>query len=352
MLAELPRTWRQIPYTRHMSKLTFNQRKLTLAPHESVLDCLLRHGEALPYACKAGMCQACIVRAVDCEASEESSKWIKPALQQKGYTLACKWFPDHDVSAAPPLLADFALAATISELTPLNAHVLKVVLAVAEPRRVVGFNAGQYVTATNPHGCARAYSLANDFQTDNCLELHVARTSHGEWSGWLFNQAKLGDTLYLNGPHGTCYYDRPEDSDAPLLLAGTGTGLAPLLGIVRTALQQGHSADIHLYHGGRSREQLYLSDLLQQLANRHSNFHYHPCVKEADSSTDADLLVGKLEQVVATHANAAQLRHSRVFLSGAPDFVHSLRKKLFLQGARAEHIHCDPFTERTVTTAT
>ena len=85
-----------------------NQQRLELQPHETVLDCLLRHGVALSYACKAGMCQACLVRAVGCEASEESRKWIKPALQAKGYTLACKWVPDTDVGAALPDLADFA----------------------------------------------------------------------------------------------------------------------------------------------------------------------------------------------------------------------------------------------------
>ena len=54
-----------------MSTLTYRDRHLALKPQESVLDCLLRNGEALPYACKAGMCQACLVRTVDCEATEE-----------------------------------------------------------------------------------------------------------------------------------------------------------------------------------------------------------------------------------------------------------------------------------------
>ena len=46
-----------------MSEVEFKQQRFTREPYESVLDCLLRHGQALPYACKAGMCQACLVRA-------------------------------------------------------------------------------------------------------------------------------------------------------------------------------------------------------------------------------------------------------------------------------------------------
>ncbi|MES2605542.1 MAG: 2Fe-2S iron-sulfur cluster binding domain-containing protein, partial [Pseudomonadota bacterium] len=88
-----------------MTTLTYEQQPLELKPHETVLDCLLRHGIALPYACKAGMCQACLVKAVDCAATEESKKWIKPTLQARGYTLACQWVPESNVAAALPNLA-------------------------------------------------------------------------------------------------------------------------------------------------------------------------------------------------------------------------------------------------------
>jgi ferredoxin-NADP reductase/ferredoxin len=324
-----------------MNKLIFNQRTLELNPNESVLDCLLRHGEALPYACKAGMCQACLIRAVDCDATDDSKKWIKPNLQAKGYTLACKWFPETDVTAARPTLADFALAGHITQLTPLNDNVLQVLLSVEDPRRVLGFRPGQYLTATNPNGCARAYSIANDYQVDGYLELHVARTAHGEWSHWLFHDAKLGDCLYINGPHGACSYDPIDDADAPLLLAGTGTGLAPLLGIARDALQRGHQAPITLYHGGRSASHLYLVDMLQALTQQHAHFQYYPCIKDQDAS---------LEQVILSEKTQFNWHSCRIYLCGAPDFVYAMRKRLYLKGARAEHIHCDPFTERTVTT--
>jgi CDP-4-dehydro-6-deoxyglucose reductase, E3 len=325
-----------------MKKLLFNQRTLELNPNESVLDCLLRHGEALPYACKAGMCQACLIRAVDCAATEDSTKWIKPNLQAKGYTLACKWFPESDVTAARPTLADFALTASIRQLTPLNDNVLQVLLSVEDPRRVLGFRPGQYLTATNPKGCARAYSIANDYQVDGYFELHVARTAQGEWSQWLFHEAKLGDCLYLNGPHGTCYYDPIDDADAPLLLAGTGTGLAPLLGIARDALRQGHQAPITLYHGARTASHLYLVDTLHALAQQHSQFQYTLCIKEQDRS---------LEQVILAEKAAVPGQSLRIYLCGAPDFVYTMRKRFYLQGVRPEHIHCDPFTERTITSA-
>ncbi len=331
-----------------MSTLTYCDRHLALQPHESVLDCLLRNGEALPYACKAGMCQACLVRAVDCEATEESRKWIKPALQAKGYTLACQWVPATSVAAEPPQLADFAIESVITTLTALNNHVLRVRLQLADRSRLFACRPGQYVSATNPLGCVRAYSTANDLAEEGELELHIGRTSHGEWSGWLFTAARPGDRIYLSGPHGTCHYDPREDAGQPLLLAGTGTGLAPLYGIVRDALRQGHTAPIRLYHGGRRVDTLYLAEELRVLAERHANFTYHPCVIDAVSNR-ADLRQGRLEQILREDQTALDLRNARIFLCGTPDLVHLLRKRLYLQGARAENIHCDPFTERVVT---
>lgn len=331
-----------------MAELHFKNRSLTLKPYESVLDCLLRHGEALPYACKAGMCQACLVKAVDCEATEESRKWIKADLQARGYTLACQWVPDQDVGAELPRLEDFAIAARIRDLQPLSKQVLQVLLEVPDPRRMFAYRPGQYLTLTNQKGTARAYSIANDFALDGFIELHISSTAHGEFTGWLFSEAKPGDSLFIRGPAGTCHYDPREDAGHGMLLAGTGTGLAPLYGIVRDALAQGHQAPIALYHGGRTREHLYLVDALRSLAETNPVFSYFPCAIEAPSSAGETLFQGRVEEVLEQNFAKPALPNSRIFLCGAPDFVHVMRKRLYLRGARSEHIHCDPFTERTV----
>ena len=57
-------------------------------------------------------------------------------------------------------------------------------------------------------------------------------------SGWLGTEARPGEAVRLQGPVGECFYV-PGQPEQPLLLAGTGTGLAPLYGIVRDALAAG-----------------------------------------------------------------------------------------------------------------
>jgi CDP-4-dehydro-6-deoxyglucose reductase len=329
-----------------MPELRFNNRTLTLAPNETVLDCLLRHGEPIPYACKAGMCQACLIRAVDCTATDESRKWVKPELQAKGYTLACQWVPNTDVAAALPGVEEFSVAVRIRELQLLNERVLRVRLAPEELLRMFAHRPGQYLTLISPSGLPRSYSIANSYARDGFIELHIASTAHGEFTGWLFRDARVGTLLHMRGPAGDCYYDANDGEHHPLVLAGTGTGLAPLYGIARDALQQSHRGPIHLYHGARTPAQLYYRDELAQLARNHGNFTYFACASEPGDASD--ILPGRLEPLVERSIEASLAAQTRAYLCGAPDFVYAMRKRLFLKGLRAQHIHCDPFTEREV----
>ena len=90
-----------------------------------------------------------------------------------------------------------------------------------------------------------------------------------------------GDTIEVAGPFGNCFYTSGS-ADASLLLIGTGSGLAPLYGIVTDALYHGHTGPIRLYHGSWKPEGLYLVDRLRQLSAEHPNFVYVPCV-DADA---------------------------------------------------------------------
>jgi NAD(P)H-flavin reductase/ferredoxin len=308
----------QLLYCRptRMAELKFQNRCFTLRQYESVLDCLLRNAEAIPYACKAGMCQACLVKAVACDATPESKKWVKPALQAKGYTLACQWVPEQDVQVALPSVEEFSVAVRIRALNALNDSVMQLLLDVSDPGDMFAYRPGQYLSLINPMGIARSYSIVNDYETDGFIELHIARTSHGIFTHWLFDVAAIGCMLHMRGPLGNCYYHDLFEKDQPVLLAGTGTGLAPLYGIAHDALARGHRGSVKLYHGGRSSAHLYYVDELQELASAHENFSYFPCTIE-DSGQPA-VLPGNLEQNVAGQLDPATLPQTLVFICGAP----------------------------------
>jgi len=184
----------------------------------------------------------------------------------------------------------------------------------------------------------RSYSVASVPQQDPFIEFHVARVEGGRMSTWLHEQARPGDTLELMGPAGNCFYV-PGDSGQPLLLIGTGTGLAPLYGIVRDALRQGHTGPIHLFSGSVTPQGLYLVDELCALANAHDTVHYYPCVLRGDGTPgihEASIDAFALE-------TAGPLKGWKVYLCGNPDIVRTLQRKTFLAGASLNAIYADAF---------
>ncbi|HYO56124.1 2Fe-2S iron-sulfur cluster-binding protein [Archangium sp.] len=304
---------------------------------ESVLDGLLRRGVEVPHSCRAGACQSCLMRAERGEVPAKAQVGLKETLKARGYFLACACQPDGELEVAGAG-ADLRVPSRIAALERLSDSVLCVRL---RPEGGFEYRAGQYVSVLRADGLARSYSLASQ-PHEETLELHVRRVAGGRMSGWLFDEARPGDALELQGPAGECFYvpGRPEQ---PLLLAGTGTGLAPLYGLVRDALARGHTGPIWLFHGAVEASGLYLVEELRELQSRYSCFQYRPCVLRGQER--AGVTVGALDALIKEACPRPM--GWRAYLCGDPDLVLSLRKKLFLAGLSLKDIHADAFLPST-----
>jgi len=194
----------------------------------------------------------------------------------------------------------------------------------------------------------RNYSLASVPALEADLILHVARVAGGLVSGWVFDAARPGDAVVLSEARGSCSYGA-ESPDASLLLIGTGSGVAPLYGMARDALHQGHRGRIALFHGSRTPQGLYLDGALRALAADHENFHYGPCI-DAEAAP-AGSMTGT--PVAVALGRFPDLQGWRVTLCDNPAMVEAGRMACFLAGAASSAIHADPFlpTARTAVRA-
>lgn len=330
-----------------MSEVTLDNAHYALEANESVLDCLLRNEQPIAYACRSGVCQSCLVKAVKGTPSPQATAGLKSTLQADGYALACQWVPEGDVEVKLPGAAENAVEVKIERMDLLNNDVIRLILKPTKADSMFASRPGQYLNLINPAGVSRSYSIANDYARDGHIELHVARTPQGLFTGWLFNEAKPGDLLHVRGPAGDCFYVADEALNFPILLAGTGTGLAPLYGIANAALAQAHKGPMTLLQGGTLPERLYYVDELAALQTQHANFGYQALVLN-DNGTDPRIRQGDLAEQVLASIDPARLKETRVYLCGAPEFVQSLRKRIFLKGVSSGHIFCDAFVTRTV----
>src|ERR1700693_3322502 len=118
-----------------------------------------------------------------------------------------------------------------------------------------------------PGGRRRSFSIASPPHDSRLLELHIRRVQGGEFPEPLFAEPDVhrerGVLLASEGPLGQFVY-RP--ADAPMLLVGGGTGLAPLKSIVRHVIENDLPRHMTLYWGVRSERDLYANQELEELA--------------------------------------------------------------------------------------
>ena len=319
--------------------IEFEGRGYETVADESVLDCLLRHGVAVDSLCRSGSCQSCLLKATAGSVPAVAQVGLKPSLKQQGFFLSCVCRPTgvlsvERVDAAP------TYPSRVIRVEPMSPEVSRVFLA-----RPPGleFRAGQFVQLVRPSDALmRPYSLAS-LPFDDELELHVALLPGGRMSGWL--ALAIGQEIFVRGPFGDCFYQEGEP-ERPLLLAGTGTGVSPLFGILKQAARSGHSGPIALFHGSPRISGLYLRREVASLNARLPSLSLIGSFLDG-SPADSDaqerwhLVQTPLDQLIVSRY--PKLDAHRVFLCGNPGLVQLLRKRSYLAGASLSRIHCDAF---------
>jgi NAD(P)H-flavin reductase len=302
---------------------------------ETVLDTLLRNDVVVPYSCRSGHCQSCILQASKGSVPKSAQKGLKDTFREQNYFLACQCVPAEVLHIASPADAELYEHAVVREKTMLAENICQLII---EPAMPLYYHAGQFINLRKNNGLVRSYSLASLPQTDSCLELHIKRFNNGEMSQWLMDELDVGQSVDIQGPYGTCYYSSGE-AQQNLLLIGTGTGLSPLIGIIKDALHSKHQGEIFLYHGSRSISGLYYQSVLAEIEKRFPQFHYISCLSGDD--VPQGVLSGRAHDVaMMQHPN---LKDWNVYLCGDPAMVATAKKMAYLGGAKLSDIYADPF---------
>jgi len=317
-----------------MPQIFYRDRGYALAENENVLDCLERNGHKVFSSCRSGICQSCVLRADAAELPPQSQKGLRDAQVKQGYFLSCSCVPTADLRVFD--CDDVGqIAATVESVEPLGGRIVRLRL---QPDGAFDYMPGQFLNLILPDNTVRSYSIASVPGLDPWLELHIALLPGGKTSRWLQEEAKSGGGVSISGPLGQCCYSA-KTPDQPLLLLATGTGLAPLYGVLRDAVKRGHNGAIRVYHGCRTAEDVYYRAELQELADAHPNINYYAGVLLAENAGDlpvGDVLAKAVEDI-------GDFKGWQAYLCGHPDFVNQAKRKIFLAGASMSDIFADAF---------
>jgi CDP-4-dehydro-6-deoxyglucose reductase len=314
-----------------MVALTFDGVSVEAPEGTTVLAALEAAGVPIDSSCRAGVCQSCLVQSIDGDPPRAAQAGLPKALALDGYFLACLCVPQTSMTIGRAGAARQRVTVVVRAVEHLSDTVVRLRL---EPKGAFSARAGQFVTLVDEEtGAARSYSIAG--LADGLIELHIRMIPGGVMSGLIAHRVRPGDLMTVAGPSGACFYDGL-GLDREIVLAGAGTGLAPLWGILNDAMAAGHRGPITLYHGALDASGLYLVEELAGLQDERPQFTYRPCILNADAPNETDLV----KVVTRAQAHPAQTSY---FLCGDELLVNRLKRGLFIAGAKLDSIQADPF---------
>jgi ferredoxin-NADP reductase len=171
-----------------------------------------------------------------------------------------------------------------------------------------GFAAGQFVRVGVEIGGVRhtrTYSPASsEHRSDGALELTITVHPEGRVSRHLHSALRTGTVLYLGAAQGG--FVLPEPRPETLVLISGGSGVTPLLSMLRTLCDEGHAGEIVFMHYARTTaDWLYRSEV-ETLARRHRNIRVaYAATREGDGHVSADAIRGLLRAGGIEDAHAA-----------------------------------------------
>ena len=148
-----------------------------------------------------------------------------------------------------------------------TARVKSVLLAVPG---WIGHQAGQHVdirlTAEDGYQAQRSYSIASPPEDTEHIVLTIERLEDGEVSPYLVDELHVGDKLELRGPIGGYFVWKAQLGD-PLLLVAGGSGIVPLMAMIRHRQRAGSNVSTRLVYSSRFYEDIIYRDELNRLVN-------------------------------------------------------------------------------------
>ncbi len=227
--------------------------EIDCAGDESVLDAAFRQGYNLAYGCREGQCSACKCFLIEGDVALKpySNFALSDSEQSSGYSLMCRAMPEQDLVIE--LLHydpdNYRLenpirdgVATVTAIEPLTDDISRVVLDAPG----FGFTPGQFVDV-HVDGAKRSFSMAN--ADAGRIELIVKRYPGGRFSGKLDGQLKPGDEVGFTGPYGAL---RVRENSRPIVMIAAGTGMGPILSLLRELEATGCSRPVRLFFATRT----------------------------------------------------------------------------------------------------
>jgi ferredoxin-NADP reductase len=244
-------------------------------------------------------------------------------------------------TAAPPAALARWQEAIVDRIVPRTTRVISVYLRTKLGPHLAGQHIDVRLTAPDGYQAQRSYSIASAPGSDE-LELAVERLEDGEVSEFFHDVAQPGDTIELRGPIGGHFVWRAADGGPTLLVAG-GSGVVPLVAIVRDWSATEPTTPLLLAYSARIWEELVFRDELLNTQAKDPNFTFIAATTRGPRHRPQDFDLrfdqAQLHEVLLRWGHAPR----SVYVCGSNAFVESVTNSLVLEAVPPGRIRTERF---------
>ena len=220
--------------------------------------------------------------------------------------------------------------AEVTSITPETTRAKTFHLQLAQP---VSYRAGQHfivrLTAPDGYTAQRSYSVASAPDDTGKIDLTVELLEGGEVSGYLHSEVQVGDELEVRGPIGGWFV---WDATTPAVLVGGGSGVVPLMAMLRLARRSSKSELVKLLVSVRTPDDLYYR---KEIAGPETTVVYTRVAPPGDSRAAGRLSTADVEALVGGGAT--------VYVCGSASFAEAATQLLVDVGVDAQAIRVERF---------
>jgi 3-ketosteroid 9alpha-monooxygenase subunit B len=225
------------------------------------------------------------------------------------------------------------VSSVIRETPECTSFELRVPAHLAEAYR---YKAGQHLTFRVPWDdfeVTRCYSLSSCPDLGESMKIGVKRVDGGRISNWLNDSVRPGDTLLASVPEGRFVLDPETRASTPLFLFAGGSGITPIISLLKSALET-TKRSITILYANQTYDSIIYREELERLTRQHSDrvdFRLHV-------DTDGGYLTADAVRAILHHTDIAEF-----YICGPEAFMELIEKTLDAVGVHEELIYIERF---------
>jgi toluene monooxygenase electron transfer component len=308
---------------------------------ERILTAALRAGAWVPFECGWGSCGTCKMTLVegDVETLFPEAPSISPRDARRSRILACQSTAKSDLVVKPTWVEPGPREGRATERRPavltardeLGPAIFRLVFTLDQP---VSFHEGQHAVIDLDTGLRRCYSMSN--RPGSAEVEFIMKRYRGRAGSEAVSALQPGDRVHVEMPYGDMWI---RQSDGPICLVAGGTGIAPILGMLRRLAADRDSRTVRVVYGANVSDELVcwqdLAELVTEL----------PEAELVGALTTAHVGWSGVEGLV-THALEPMLdglAGADFYIAGPPVMTNAVTELLKESGIQLDRIRYDSF---------